>query len=164
MGLPAFTGPIACVAVPLLLLAPLPVVFPRSFFHAVPHSTIPLLLPSWLWRRLQAVWDNDPLVMHMNTRVRNANEYLRITEKSMQVRAGSQAGILCLLLLAMHMRRACANPLSLGGLGVQRLEEVDFPFIVFHSENDTMVDVDGSKALYLRSKVCGQQLPPLGCV
>ncbi|KAL4445371.1 hypothetical protein ABPG77_011196 [Micractinium sp. CCAP 211/92] len=33
-----------------------------------------------------------------------------------------------------------------------RLEEVDFPFIVLHSENDTMVDVDGSKALYLRAK------------
>ncbi len=35
---------------------------------------------------------------------------------------------------------------------MQRLGEVDFPFIVFHSENDTMVDVDGSKALYLRAQ------------
>ena len=36
---------------------------------------------------------------------------------------------------------------------VQRLEEVALPFCVFHSENDTMVDVDGSKALYTRAKV-----------
>ncbi|KAI7841419.1 hypothetical protein COHA_004814 [Chlorella ohadii] len=70
-----------------------------------------------LFPSIQAQWDADPLACHINTRVRNASEYLRITARSMQ-----------------------------------RLGEVDFPFIVFHSENDTMVDVDGSKALYLRAQ------------
>ena len=32
------------------------------------------------------------------------------------------------------------------------LDSVDFPFLVFHSENDTMCDPDGSKQLYLRAK------------
>lgn len=32
------------------------------------------------------------------------------------------------------------------------LEAVDFPFLCFHSENDTMVDCDGSKALMVRSR------------
>lgn len=47
-------------------------------------------------------------------------------------------------------------------LRLQRLEEATFPFIVFHSENDTMVDVDGSKALFLRAKVGTP--PPASCV
>ena len=33
------------------------------------------------------------------------------------------------------------------------LERTTFPFIVFHSENDTMCDCDGSKALFDRAKV-----------
>ena len=36
---------------------------------------------------------------------------------------------------------------------MKNLDKVDFPFIVFHSENDTMVDVDGSKALYAEASV-----------
>lgn len=60
----------------------------------------------------------DPLVMHGKTRIRNANEYLRITEQLMK-----------------------------------GLEEADFPFMVIHSENDTMCDCDGSKQLYMRAKV-----------
>lgn len=59
--------------------------------------------------------NTDPLVSHINTRVRNANEYLRVTEEVMT-----------------------------------RLEEVRLPFIVCHSENDTMCDCEGSKALYRR--------------
>ncbi len=31
--------------------------------------------------------------------------------------------------------------------------QIDFPFIVFHSENDTMIDIDGSKALLARASV-----------
>jgi esterase/lipase len=49
--------------------------------------------------------------------VRNASEYLRITEQSMG-----------------------------------RLEEWMSPLLLFHSENDTMVDCDGSKALYLKAR------------
>lgn len=55
----------------------------------------------------------DPLTSHMNTRVRNANEYLYATE------------------------RLTSN-----------LSKIEIPFIVFHSENDTMCDADGSKQLY----------------
>lgn len=53
----------------------------------------------------------------MNTRVRNANEYLRSTEQ---------------LKKELHTMTA--------------------PFIVFHSENDTMCDCDGSKDLYLKAQ------------
>ncbi len=35
----------------------------------------------------------------------------------------------------------------------RNLDKVDFPFIVFHSENDTMCDSDGSKALYEKAAV-----------
>jgi acylglycerol lipase len=66
---------------------------------------------------IQDQWDADPLVCHMNTRVRNANEYLRSTE---------------LLKKKLHTMTA--------------------PFIVFHSENDTMCDCDGSKDLYLKAQ------------
>ena len=38
------------------------------------------------------------------------------------------------------------------------LEGIDFPFLVFHSENDTMVDCDGSKALMARSTSKDKQL------
>ena len=67
---------------------------------------------------IQVIWDQDPLTAVGKTRVRNANEYLRVTEQAMAT-----------------------------------LGEVEFPFIVFHSENDTMCDSDGSKQLYLRAKV-----------
>ncbi|KAL6774311.1 hypothetical protein ACKKBG_A24505 [Auxenochlorella protothecoides x Auxenochlorella symbiontica] len=66
---------------------------------------------------LQDQWDSDPLVAHINTRVRNANEYLRCTESIMG-----------------------------------RLGEVTLPFIVAHSENDSMCDPDGSKALYREAR------------
>ena len=33
------------------------------------------------------------------------------------------------------------------------LDKIYFPFIVFHSEKDTMVDVDGSKALFAEASV-----------
>ena len=36
-----------------------------------------------------------------------------------------------------------------------RLEEAELPLIIFHSENDTMCDSEGSKQLYLRAKVRG---------
>lgn len=67
---------------------------------------------------IQEVWDKDPLVSHMNTRVRNASEYLRVTN------------------MVMHC-----------------LSTFDCPFIVFHSELDTMTDPSGSKKLYLYSRV-----------
>lgn len=35
------------------------------------------------------MWDADPLTCHINTRVRNASEYLRIAEASMRVRRGA---------------------------------------------------------------------------
>ncbi len=60
----------------------------------------------------------DPLTMSGKTRVRNANEYLRVTEGIM--RSG--------------------------------LDAAHFPFLAFHSENDTMCDCDGSKQLFLRAK------------
>ena len=41
---------------------------------------------------------------------------------------------------------------------VQRLPDASFPFIVFHSENDTMVDVGGSKALYTQSQSADKSL------
>lgn len=34
---------------------------------------------------------------------------------------------------------------------MERLHEIDAPFLVFHSEADTMCDPDGSKALYMKS-------------
>lgn len=61
--------------------------------------------------------DADPLVAHINTRVRNANEYLRCTESVMG-----------------------------------RLGEVTLPLLVVHSENDSMCDPDGSKALYREAR------------
>ena len=36
---------------------------------------------------------------------------------------------------------------------MKNLDQIDFPFIVFHSEKDTMTDVDGSKALYAEASV-----------
>ena len=36
---------------------------------------------------------------------------------------------------------------------MKHLDTIDFPFIVFHSENDTMADVDGSKALFSEASV-----------
>lgn len=65
---------------------------------------------------IQTLWDADPLVSHMNTRVRNADEYLRVTAQVMT-----------------------------------QLNRVDWPFLVFHSEVDTMCDPDGSKLLYTTS-------------
>ena len=53
----------------------------------------------------------------MNTRVRNANEYLCATERV-----------------------------------TARLGTLQKPFIVFHSENDTMCDADGSKQLYAEAQ------------
>lgn len=116
--------------------------------------------------RPQAQWDADPLVCHINTRVRNASEYLRITEQSMQARRHRQRGTQMrpckpgscawqgeytwetLIANAPIQPASASAPCPM----VQRLGEADFPFIVFHSENDTMVDVDGSKALYLKAK------------
>lgn len=83
----------------------------------VPTAAIVATERNTLYPNIQAQWDADPLVSHSNTRVRNASEYLRITEASMQ-----------------------------------RLEEFQGPLLVFHSENDTMVDCAGSKALYLRAQ------------
>lgn len=88
----------------------------------VPTAAIVATDRNTLYPDIQALWDADPLVIHGNTRVRNANEYLRVTEAAMT-----------------------------------KLEEVKFPFLVFHSENDTMCDCDGSKQLYLRAKVRGGQ-------
>jgi acylglycerol lipase len=39
-----------------------------------------------------------------------------------------------------------------------RLEEVDFPFLAFHSEVDTMCDPAGSKALFLRARSADKAL------
>lgn len=72
---------------------------------------------------IQKAWDMDPLVQHGNTRVRNANEYMKICERVMT-----------------------------------ELDQVTFPFIVFHSENDTMCDCDGSKQLYLSAASEDKQL------
>lgn len=83
----------------------------------VPTAAIVATERNTLYHDIQAQWDNDPLACHINTRVRNASEYLRITEQSMQL-----------------------------------LEEFTSPLLLFHSENDTMVDCDGSKALYLRAR------------
>ncbi|GAX82567.1 hypothetical protein CEUSTIGMA_g9993.t1 [Chlamydomonas eustigma] len=38
------------------------------------------------------------------------------------------------------------------------LDKIDFPFLVFHSEKDTMVDVDGSKALYAEASSADKTL------
>lgn len=65
---------------------------------------------------IQEMWDEDPLTMHINTRVRNAYEYIN----------------------------ACSRTMA-------QLEEIDVPFLVFHSEIDTMCDPDGSKTLYMKS-------------
>jgi len=65
---------------------------------------------------IQELWDQDPLTMHINTRVRNAYEYITACSKTMA-----------------------------------QLEDVDVPFLVFHSEIDTMCDPDGSKTLYVKS-------------
>lgn len=105
----------------------------------------------------------------MNTRVRNADEYLRIAEQSMQARAGRAPSAQRLLLLQPQGARVGDAAAGAGGWAravgsrgsggatrrhpwlpplhcppvsppppLQRLEEVDFPFIVFHSENDTV--------------------------
>lgn len=37
---------------------------------------------------------------------------------------------------------------------MNNLDKIELPMILFHSENDTMTDSDGSKQLYLRAKVC----------
>jgi acylglycerol lipase len=66
---------------------------------------------------IQALWDADPLCMHVKTRVRNANEYLRASE-----------------------------------IAMASLDSVEIPFLIFHSENDTMCDCDGSKSLFLQAK------------
>ena len=39
-----------------------------------------------------------------------------------------------------------------------RLEEADFPLAIWHSENDTMCDCDGSKQLYLRARSADKSL------
>ena len=65
---------------------------------------------------IQELWDEDPLTMHISTRVRNAYEYIN----------------------------ACSRTMA-------QLEDIDIPFLVFHSEIDTMCDPDGSKALYMKS-------------
>jgi acylglycerol lipase len=90
--------------------------FSALFSVLLPSAAIVATDKNAKYPAIQAYWDADPLTCHTNTRVRNANEYLNITEATMA-----------------------------------RLEEATFPFIVFHSENDTMCDVDGSKALYLRA-------------
>lgn len=57
--------------------------------------------------------------------------------------------------LACHTntRVRCASEfLRITEQSMQRLGEARFPFILFHSENDTMVDVDGSKALYQQAQ------------
>ncbi|KAL4858716.1 Protein Hikeshi [Chlorella vulgaris] len=50
----------------------------------VPTAAIVATERNTLYPNIQAQWDADPLVSHSNTRVRNASEYLRITEASMQ--------------------------------------------------------------------------------
>lgn len=84
--------------------------------YVLPTAAIVATDRNTLYPAIQAMWDADPLVYHGKTRVRNANEYLRITEQVMST-----------------------------------LENVSFPFIVFHSENDTMCDCDGSKELFKRA-------------
>jgi esterase/lipase len=49
--------------------------------------------------------------------------------------------------------RCASEFLRITEQSMQRLGEARFPFILFHSENDTMVDVDGSKALYKQAQV-----------
>lgn len=85
--------------------------------RVIPTAPVVATDRNTLYPEIQQIWDSDPLAMHIKTRVRNANEYLRATEIAM----GS-------------------------------LETVEFPFLVFHSENDTMCDCDGSKQLYLKAK------------
>lgn len=68
---------------------------------------------------IQCLFESDPACYHGKTRVRSAYEYLRVTE-SLWGGGGAPPG---------------------GG----RMAEVTVPFLIFHSENDTMCDVDGSK-------------------
>ena len=83
----------------------------------IPGAAVVATDRNTLYPEIQQLWDADPLAMHIKTRVRNANEYLRATEAAMS-----------------------------------SLSAVEFPFLVFHSENDTMCDCDGSKQLYLQAK------------
>ena len=91
------------------LAAVLSVIVPTAPLVATDKNT--------MYPDIQALWDGDPLTVIGKTRVRNANEYLRVTEEAMN-----------------------------------SLHSVEFPFLVFHSENDTMCDCDGSKQLYLQAK------------
>ena len=57
--------------------------------------------------------------------------------------------------LAMHCKTRVRNAneyLRATDAAMSSFHEVDFPFLVFHSENDTMCDCDGSKNLYLKAK------------
>lgn len=57
--------------------------------------------------------------------------------------------------LAMHCKTRVRNAneyLRATESAMASLEDVNFPFLVFHSENDTMCDCDGSKSLYLKAK------------
>jgi acylglycerol lipase len=57
--------------------------------------------------------------------------------------------------LSMHCKTRVRNAneyLRATETAMSSLESVEFPFLVFHSENDTMCDCDGSKSLYLKAK------------
>ncbi|KAL4527302.1 hypothetical protein Ndes2526A_g08907 [Nannochloris sp. 'desiccata'] len=57
--------------------------------------------------------------------------------------------------LAMHCKTRVRNAneyLRATEVAMTSLDSIDFPFLVFHSENDTMCDCDGSKSLYLKAK------------
>jgi acylglycerol lipase len=57
--------------------------------------------------------------------------------------------------LAMHCKTRVRNAneyLRATEAAMLSLDTVEFPFLIFHSENDTMCDCDGSKSLYLNAK------------
>ena len=53
------------------------------FSRIIPTAPIIATDRNSLYPNIQAMWDADPLTMHIKTRVRNAHEYLRATEMAM---------------------------------------------------------------------------------
>jgi acylglycerol lipase len=84
----------------------------------VPTAAILATDKNTVYPEIQKLWDGDPLVSHIKTRIRNGHEYMRVTSSALKL-----------------------------------IPMVETDFIIFHSECDTMCDPDGSKALFLKSKV-----------
>jgi hypothetical protein len=61
----------------------------------VPGAAIVATDTNTLYPDIQAAWDADPLSLHINTRVRNANEYLRVCEKNMAELESAEFAFLC---------------------------------------------------------------------